>query len=142
MLADALQSLRTFDGFQAFRVGAAPDSGVRLASELTWDPPSIGEWDAATHLSRTLHGRAEQLFVAITTAQVDAGVWREQRARAESAHGLLDLADALEAYRDRIDRLPPGDAVVALPLLDRAWGQFDSVASDWGGSRAESIGQV
>ena len=140
MLSDVLIALRTFDVFQAFRVGSAADSGNRLASELAWDPPTGSAWDDATHVTRGLHGRAEQLLLTITNAQIDPNLWREQRDLASASHDLLDLADALGAYRDRVDRLPPGDAAGALELLDVAWGRYEAVAARWGLGRAEVIG--
>jgi hypothetical protein len=140
MLSDALLSLRTFDVFQAFRVGSAAESSIRLTSELAWDPPTAAAWDEATHVTRGLHGRAEQLFLSLTSAQVDSNLWREQRALADATHGLLDLADALTAYRERVDRLPQGDGSGALALLDKAWAQFESSAAAWGLGRAETIG--
>jgi len=139
ILSDVLQSLRTFDVFQAFRVSTAATSGSRLVNELAWDPPTGAAWDEATHVARGAHGRAEQLFQAITLATVDPALWREQRAVADAAHDLLDLADALAAYSDRLGALPPGDASSALGLLDRAWRQFDAAAARWGTSRSESI---
>jgi hypothetical protein len=139
MLADALESLRTFDAFQAFRVGAAPESGVRLASELAWDPPTTSAWDSATHVARGLSGRAAQLFAAATTVQIDPSLWREQRAMAAAAHAAMDLGNALAAYRDRVDRLPVGDGAGALPLLDAAWTHFDALADAWSAGRGEVL---
>jgi hypothetical protein len=140
ILSDVLQTLRTFDNFQAFRVSTSSSSGMRQPSELAWDPPSGAAWDEATHVTRGLRGRADQLFVAVSTARLDPNVWREQRAAADAMHGLLDLGDALGAYRDRIDNLPPGDAAGALDLLDKAWSQWDVAAARWKLSRAEAIG--
>lgn len=140
ILSDVLQTLRTFDTFQAFRVSTASGSGMRQASELVWDPPTGAAWDEATHVTRGLRGRADQLFAAVTTASIDPSQWRDQRAAADATHDLLDLGDALSAYRDRIDNLPPGDASGALGLLDKAWAQWDSTAAHWNFSRAEAIG--
>lgn len=139
MLSDSLGALRTFDVFQAFRVTTASDSGMKLASELDWDPPSSDAWDEATHVTRGLHGRAEQLFQAVTTAQLDPSLWREQRSMADATHDLLDLGQALAAYRERVDVLPPGDASNTLSLLDKAWIQWDGVAGRWGMSRGELV---
>ncbi len=139
ILSDVLQSLRTFDDFQAFRVSTAAESSTRLASELTWDAPTSAAWDEATHVSRGVHGRADQLFRMVTTARMDPNAWRTQRALADATHDLLDLSDALSAYRDRVDALPPGDASGALPLLKTAWERWDSAATRWGISHAESI---
>jgi hypothetical protein len=49
----------------------------------------------------------------VTTAYIDPNLWRQQCAAADSAHALMDLADALQAYCDHIYRLPPGDAAGA-----------------------------
>src|SRR5260370_37185127 len=87
ILSDGLQTLRTFDDFQAFRASAG----------LAWDPPTGAAWDEATHVARGLHGRAEQLFRGVTTATLEPTVWREQRALADATHNLLDLGDALGA---------------------------------------------
>jgi hypothetical protein len=139
ILSDALQALRTFDGFHAFRVSTAAESGMRLGSELAWDAPTSAAWDEATHVARGLRGRAEQLFVAVTTSHVDPDLWREQRAIADRTGDLVDLGSALNAYRDRIDRIG-GDATGALAQLDQVWGQWEAAAARWGISRAESIG--
>ena len=48
MLSDALKTLRTFDVFAAYRVSINPESGLRFASELTWDPPTGAAWDNAS----------------------------------------------------------------------------------------------
>jgi hypothetical protein len=139
MLADGLQTLRTFDDFAAYRVSITPSSGMRSASELVWDPPTGHAWDDATHVARGLRGRADQLFQAVSTSQIDPNVWREQRALADVVHDLGGVGDALAAYRDRIDRLPPGDASGVLSLLDTAWKQWDEVATRMGLSRSEPI---
>ncbi len=140
MVTDALTTLRTFDVFAAYRVSATPSSGLRLPSMLAWDPPTGAAWDDATHISRGLHDRANQLFVAISTASVDTSLWRTQREMADATHDLINLGDALQAYRDRLDGLPPGDASGPLDLLDGAWTRWDMVAGRWGMSRAELIG--
>ena len=140
MLSDVLQSLRTFDGFHAFRVSTAADSSGRSGAELAWDPPTGAAWDDATHVARGLHGRAEQLFLAVTGGEVDASLWREHRELADATHDLLDLAEALTTYRDRVDRLPPGDTSGALGLLEQAWAQWEKTAARWGVSRSEAIG--
>lgn len=139
MLADAQRTLRTFDVFAAYRISITPESGQRLGSELVWDPPTGVAWDDATHVSRGLHGHADQLQQAVTTTQIDPSAWREQRALADAIHDMRDLGDALSAYRDRIDTLPPGDASGALSLLDRGWTQWDAVAARFGLARAEPI---
>jgi hypothetical protein len=139
MLSDVLETLRTFDNFQAFRVSMTDGSNMRLAAELAWDPPTGAAWDEATHVTRGLHGRAEQLFQAVTTARLDPDLWRDQRDIADATHGLLDLSDRLSAYRERIDFLPSGDAAAALRLLDNSWAQWDTVAARWGASRAELL---
>ncbi len=139
MLSDALQALRTFENFHAFRVSTAAESGVRLGSELAWDAPTSAAWDEATHVARGLRGRAEQLFLAVTASHVDEDLWREQRAIADRTSDLVDLGSALNAYRDRIDRAG-GDARGALAQLDQVWGQWDAAAARWGVSRSEPIG--
>jgi hypothetical protein len=139
MLSDALKTLQTFDIFQAFRVGSATESGARLASELAWDPPIGADWNAASRVARSLHGRADQLFLGVSNAHIDPSLWRQQRSAADSAHVLIDLGDALQAYRDRVDRLPSGDAAGALLLLDRAWSLFQTAAERWGTDRGEII---
>jgi hypothetical protein len=135
ILSDGLQTLRTFDDFQAFRFSSTGNTSAGLA----WDPPTGAAWDEATHVSRGLHGRAEQLFRGVTTATLDSTVWREQRSLADATHNLLDLGDALGAYRDRVDTLPPGDAAGGLELLEAAWAQWDAAAAGWSISRAEPI---
>jgi hypothetical protein len=91
-------------------------------------------------VTRGLRSRANQLFVAATTASIDESFWREQRALADSITDLLNLGDALVAVRDRIDVLPPGDGSGVLGLLDQAWAQWDRASARWGISRAEPIG--
>ena len=90
-------------------------------------------------MTRGLRGRAEQLFQAVTTAHLDPSLWREQRDIADATHDLLDLGDALAAYRERVDVLPPGDGSNALSLLDNGWAHWDAVAARWGTSRGEPI---
>ncbi len=140
ILSDVLNTLRTFDDFQAFRVSTDNGSSMHLPSELSWDAPTSAAWDEATHVTRGLHGRADQLFTAVTTARINPDLWRLQRTLADATHNLLDLSDALSAYRDRVDVLPPGDASSALRLLDAAWAQWAAAAGRWGVSRAEAIG--
>ena len=139
ILSDGLETLRAFDVFQAFRVSTAAQSSARLANELAWDPPTSAAWDEATHVTRGLRGRAQQLFESVTTTKIDQSLWREQRKVADATHDLFDLGDALGAYRNRVDVLPPGDAGNALSLLDQAWAQWDSAAARWGIARAEPI---
>src|SRR6266851_3905597 len=135
ILSDGLETLRAFDVFQAFRVSTAAQS----STELAWDPPTSAAWNEATHVTRGLHGRAQQLLESVTTTKIDPSLWREQRRLADATHDLLDLGDALGAYRKRIDILPPGDAASALGLLDQAWAQWDTAAARWGIARAEPI---
>jgi hypothetical protein len=139
MLSDALQSLRTFDTYQAFRVSTATESGNRLGSELAWDPPTSAAWDEATHVTRGLRARADQLLQAVTNAQIDTAFWREQRDLADAVYDLLGIGDALVAYRNRIDALPTGDATGALGLLDRAWASWEVSSARFGLSRSEAI---
>jgi hypothetical protein len=140
MLTDGLQTLRTFEVFSAYRVSITPNSDRRTASELVWDPPTGSDWDLATHVAHGLRGRSDQLFQAITTATVDASVWRDQRLLADVAHDVGGVGDALAAYRDRLDGLKPGDAAGALSLLDDAWGRWEQTAARLGLGRAEPIG--
>jgi hypothetical protein len=140
MLSDTLATLQTFEVLQAFRVSTAADSSPRQPSQLVWDPPTGAEWDEATHVTRGLRGRADQLFHAVTADNFSPTLWRDQRRLADATHDLFDLADALGAYRDRVELLPPGDASAALGLLDKAWAQWDVAAARWGISRAEPIG--
>jgi hypothetical protein len=140
MLSDTLTTLQTFEVLHALRVSNTPGSGMRQAFELAWDPPTGAAWDEATHVTRGLHGRADQLFQAVTMSSIDPNLWREQRQLADATHDLLDLAHALGAYRDRIDLLPPGDGSSAIGLLDKAWAQWDAAAARWGVSRSEPIG--
>jgi hypothetical protein len=142
ILSDGLETLRTFDVFQAFRASTTPQSGMRLGAELVWDPPTSADWDEASHVTRGLHGRAEQLFQSVTTTRIDASLWREQRQLADATHDLLDLGDRLGAYRNRVDVLPPGDASNALGLLDQAWSQWDTAAARWAIGRSESFSCV
>ena len=134
MLSDALGTLRTFEVFVAFRIGVAN------RDQPAWDPPTSAAWEEATHVAHGLHGRAEQMFQRITTAQVDAAFWRQRRELAEAANDLLDLGAALAAYRTRVDYLGVGDdGSGTWDLLDRAWQQWDTSAARWGLSRAEPI---
>ncbi len=139
ILSDGVETLRTFEDFHAFRTSTAAQSDRRLPSELTWDAPTSAAWDEATHVARGLHGRADQLFQAVTTATVDPSAWREQRAMADTVTRMLDFGDALLEYRNRVELLPPGDASGALSLLDRAWGVWEDVAGRLGVSRAELL---
>ncbi|MBV9581199.1 MAG: hypothetical protein JO057_21670 [Chloroflexi bacterium] len=139
ILQDGLRALRTFDDFVAYRVSTTPSSGMRSAAELVWDPPTGAAWDDATHVAHGMHGRADQLFQAITTTQVDQSVWREQRAIADIAVDIRGVGDALAMYRDRLDELAPGDTSGVLSLLDRAWTQWAAAAARLGLSRTEAI---
>src|SRR5215207_1968002 len=85
ILSDALETLRTFEIYAAFRVGMADQA------QLAWDPPTNAEWNEVTHVSRGLHGRAEQLFLQVSTSQVDPTFWRERRDLAEATNGFLEL---------------------------------------------------
>src|SRR5690348_12804487 len=137
VLADALTTLRTFEDFAAYRVSLTPNpSEQKAVSTLAWDPPTGAAWDNATNVSRGLRDRANQLFQAISTANVDPAVWRTQRDMAEASHDLMDVGDAMRAYRGRLDRLTPGDAMGALELLDAAWARWETEAPRWGMARA------
>jgi hypothetical protein len=140
ILSDGRETLQTFEVYAAFRVGIAERSERRAATDLVWDPPSSAAWDEATHVARGLHGRAENLFNTVANAGFDSALWRQRRDLADATSGLLDLGDALRAYRDRVDGLPPGgDGTEAWDLIDRAWARWDAGASRWGMSHAESI---
>jgi hypothetical protein len=134
ILQDTLETLRTFEIFAAFRIGMANPA------ELAWDPPTSAAWDEATHVARGLHGRAEQLLQQVSKSSVDASTWRQRRELAASTQALLELGDALLAYRTRIDHLAPaGDGSGAWDLLDTAWRRWEASASRLGFSRAEVI---
>jgi hypothetical protein len=139
MLSDALNALRTFDVFMAYRV-TTPASNARTPFDLDWDPPSSAAWNEATHVVQGLHARADQLFQAVRSARIDPSLWREQRALDENVHTLLDLGIILASYRERLDTLPPGDAASVSSLLDRAWAQWTDCAARWDLTRAEPIG--
>jgi hypothetical protein len=139
MLSDALNALRTFDVFMAFRVTTAA-SNARTPHDLDWDPPTSADWNEATHVVQGLHARADQLFQAVHSARIDPSLWREQRALDENVHTLLDLGVVLAGYRERLDTLPPGDASTVADLLDRAWAQWTDCAARWDLSRSEPIG--
>jgi hypothetical protein len=139
ILSDGLHSLGTFDDFIAFRASTTAGSELRRPAELVWDPPTGDAWAEATHVAAGLHGRAEQLFNVISTARLDEQLWRQQRELADDAHALMDLGDALQAYSQRVQSLPPGDASGTLSLLDQAWDRWDAAAASWGLSRAETL---
>ncbi|MBV9168760.1 MAG: hypothetical protein JOZ81_01585 [Chloroflexi bacterium] len=139
ILSDALDTLRTFDIFLAYRA-TSPGSNSRMPNDLDWDPPTSAAWNEATHVSQGLSGRAAQLFQAVSTARIDASLWREQRQAAENVHTLLDLGAALATFRGRVDALTPGDASSATGLLDQVWTRWTDAAGAWGVSRSEAIG--
>jgi hypothetical protein len=133
MLSDALRTLRTFEVYVAFRTGGAQ-------AALAWDPPSSAAWDSATATARGLHAHADQLMAQLTMASVDPTLWREQRALAQTAHDLGLLGEALQAFRDRADRLPAGEVMGSVSLLDSAWTKWDALATQFGLSRGDAIG--
>jgi hypothetical protein len=140
ILSDALQTLRTFEDFLAFRLTFAAQTDRRATSELAWDPPSGRAWDEATHVARGLRGRSEQLFQQVSQRVVDAAAWREQRDMAANASALRDLGDALDDFRVRTQYLAAaGDGTAAWEVLDRAWARYDASAAQWGTGRAELI---
>ncbi|MDQ3809959.1 MAG: hypothetical protein M3336_06675 [Chloroflexota bacterium] len=140
ILSDALEALRTFEIYAAFRVSIATESDRRSANDLAWDPPSSAAWDEATHVARGLHGRAEQLFLQVSAAQLDGSHWRLKRELGEWTSDLLALGEALSAYRARLQVLPSGsDGSASWDLLDRAWARWDTSAAHWGLRRSESI---
>jgi hypothetical protein len=140
MLSDGLFALRTFESFHAFRASTAVDQGNGSSNELLWDAPTSAAWDEATHVAVGLHGRAEQLFLAVTGAQIDESLWRDQRRLADATHDLVDLGETLAAYRQRLDRLGVGNGSSAVGELDKLWAQWESAAARWSLSRAEPIG--
>src|SRR5206468_3324173 len=109
------------------------------SASLAWDPPTGAAWEDATHTARGMRSRADQLFQAITTAQLDADLWREQRDLADASHDLLDVSDAVADYRAAVDMLPLGDASSTLRLLDGAWSRWESTAARFGMSRGELV---
>jgi hypothetical protein len=140
IVTDALEALRVFDAFAAYRIATAESSSSRTQSELLWDPPLSADWDEATRVATGTHGRAEQVLIAFSRAPYDPSAWRERRAFADAVQDLVDLGDALAAYRQRVDRLAPrGDGSSALGLLESAWTRWDAVAARWGLSRAEAL---
>jgi len=139
LLSDGRETLLTFEVFAAYRLSNA--DGSAAPAQLTWDPPTSAAWDEATHVVRGFRGRAEQLMQQLSTTAVDTNTWRARRELAEAVHGLLDLGDALVAYRMRIDLLSPGgDGSSARHLLDAAWSAWEANAQRWGVSRGELIG--
>jgi hypothetical protein len=138
ILSDALDTLRTFDIFMAYRV-TSPASNSRTPNDLDWDPPTSSAWNEATHVAQGLAGRADRLFQTVSTSRIDAALWREQRQAAENAHSLLDLGAALAIYRAKLDGLPPGDASGVNDLLDQVWARWTDAAGGWGVSRSEPI---
>jgi hypothetical protein len=139
ILSDALDTLRTFDILMAFRV-TLPASNSRTPNDLDWDPPTSGVWNEATHVAQGLSGRADQLFQTVSTARIDASLWREQRQAAEAVHTLVDLGAALATFRVRLDGLPSGDANSVNDMLDQVWARWTDAAERWGLSRSEAIG--
>lgn len=138
ILSDALDTLRTFDIFMAYRL-TTPASSSRTPFDLDWDPPQSSAWNEATHVAQGLRGRADQLFQTVSGARIDASLWREQRALADAAHALLAVGDALALFRAQLDALPPGDAGSVSGALDRAWALWTDGAVRWGLGRAEAI---
>ena len=69
MLSDALQALRTFDVFAAYRVSAAAQSGMRLPAMLAADPPTSAAWDEATQSH--VYRRDLDLAIAGETSAMD-----------------------------------------------------------------------
>ena len=140
MLSDALETLRTFEIFSAFRLATAEQTDRRSRFELAWDPPAGEAWTEAMHVANGLAGRSEQLFLQVTNRQLSATVWRQQRSLADATMTLSELAEALQAYQARVQRLPPAtDATLTWDLLDRAWQRWETSAARWGISRAEPL---
>ena len=140
ILSDALETLRAFEDFAAFRVSTAAATARRAATDLSWDPPGSGLWAEALHVSEGLAGRADQLFLRVLNAQLDRSLWREQREMADQANELVTLGEALNAYRGTLERLPPrSDGTDAWAALDRLWASWTACAGQWNVSRTESI---
>ncbi len=140
ILSDALQTLRTFEGYLAFRANNVRTGNQDGPVELAWDPPTRMQWAEALHVSEGLRGRAQQLFLAIARSEVNPAAWREQRDWAQSAQELVDLGDALNAYRARLERIPADSrAMDTQDALDQVWARWESSASQWGASRVERI---
>jgi len=141
ILLAALDTLRTLETFAAFRISRSADTGQRTASELDWDPPTHAAWAGATALARSLPMRASQLEHTVATSAPEPRLWRERRAFAESAHGILDAVNAVAAYRAAVDGLgPDGPGTAVLGLLDRAWAMCRAEAATWGVETAEMLG--
>jgi hypothetical protein len=139
ILSDALGTLRTFEVYLAFRVSSSSGSGLRTPLALSWDPPTDTSWSNATHVARSLHGRADQLFQAVANATIDQNAWRAQRDTADHAQALIGLGDRLSTYRDALDARPPGDTAAIVDLLDQAWTQWSAIAANFGISRSEPV---
>ena len=140
ILRAALEVLRTFDTYAAYRISAAESSLLRSSWEFRWDPPSALAWEAATEGVERLRERAARLHGAVATSLPDPTLWRERRALADATLLLRDMSDALGSYRSRVNRIPPeGDGSGALLLLQWAWELWSQAADHWGVSRFETI---
>jgi hypothetical protein len=136
----ALEALRTFDAYAAYRISAAESTSLRANWEFTWDPPSAVAWETATQAVDRLSERAARLHGAVASSAPDSALWRERRAFADATFLLREMTDWLAGYRARVDRLAPrGDGSSALPALQRAWELWGSAANYWGVSRFEVI---
>jgi hypothetical protein len=140
ILRSALEPLRTFDAYAAYRISAAPSSSLRADWEFTWDPPSAVAWETATQGAYRLRARAARLHSTVASSTPDSALWRERRAFADATMLLSEMTEALAGYRARADRVSPhGDGSGALPVLQRAWEMWGSAADHWGVSRFEVI---
>jgi len=141
ILSDALDTLRAFEDYAAFRVSTADESARRGTTDLSWDPPRIAIWSEALHVAEGLGGRADQLFQRAVNTQVDRAAWREQRDIADMAHELVVLGESLKAYRGVIEQLPAlTDGTETWAQLDRLWAQWAANAANWNATRTELIG--
>jgi hypothetical protein len=133
ILGNALEVLRTFDTYAAYRISAAETSSLQSSWEFSWDPPSAAAWEAAAKDVQGLRERALHLHGGVVISAPDPALWRERRAFADATLLVVEMVDSLAGYRARVDRLPPyGDGSSALPVLQRAWELWSSAAGHWG----------
>ncbi len=140
ILEQALEPLRTFDTYAAYRIGHVPKSALRSPREIPWDPPSTPAWNQALAGLEPLHTRAAQLYEIVAASTPDESLWRERRALAAATRALSEMTDALLQYRDAIAKLDEdSDGGSALPHLGDAWHNWELSAGRWNVGRAEPI---